>query len=137
MGICIQNGDEYHCWDGSSEMKMKIRYIVAGLLISLGCFIMYKYQFHWMSAYFIIAAGLITNWNSCVFRYEAVQWKSKRFFIDLSGILIFILIIILISRLPKELLKELLSSWYYIGALWLMSLSVLMRQYHEEKSRTR
>lgn len=120
-------------------MKLTTRYVLAGIAVTIGCAIWFYYSaFHILGLVIIVASSFFTqpgeDAQEISFRIPA--WNARAFFAFMTIVLAVVLFATMSSRLPDGELDKLFGTWYFMGVLWLLSLSILTARYIEEKRKS-
>jgi len=120
-------------------MKLTTRYVLAGIMITIGCASWYfPSSYHILGLFFIVVSQVFTDRSEIkeITHLRLPRWNSSRFFPILTLLLGAALVVILMSQLSEAEVDRLFGSWYFTGVIWLLLLSMLMTRFLEEKEKS-
>ena len=118
-------------------MKLKIRYLLAGLSVTIGCLIWYIFpNLVQIGTFFLIAQSLIRHPEELKkpLKFKISKWNSKAFF-DAMAIILCLVIFIIMGLHAEGGFYKLLELWYFTGSIWLLFLCYLVTEYIKEKEK--
>jgi len=120
-------------------MKLTTRYVLAGIMITIGCAIWYiSSSFHFLGLIVIGASAVFTDQSTAteIPKLRFPKWNARKFFSFLTRMLGVVLVAIPLSLLPVSEVDRLFGSWYFTGVIWLLLLSMLMTRFLEDKEKS-